>query len=127
MATDQGDLFGNTHARADDPDTSKETAESLDVTRQALRVLWAYAGGKALLDHEAYKLVGFADGRTSHQRCSDLRERGMIVRVGTGTTPFGKPAQLCRITQRGREYLRDSVRPRPEQDITAERLKPSPR
>lgn len=127
MATDQGDLFGNPHARASDPDTSQETAESIDVTRQALRVLFAYAGGKALLDHEAYRLVGFPEGRTSHQRCSDLRERGMIVRVGQGTTPFGKPAQLCRITDRGRQYLRDSVRPQPTQDITAERLKPSPR
>ena len=115
---DQGDLFGNPHARKGDPETSHETAESIDITAQALRVLLAYSDGQPLLDHDAYKKVGFADGRTSHQRCSDLRERGYIVRVGTGTTPFGKPGQVCQITDLGRRYLRNSFKPRPEQNIT---------
>jgi hypothetical protein len=99
---------GIPHSRITDPDTSRESAETTDISRQALRVLWAYTDGEPHLDHEAYKIAGFPSGRTSHQRCSDLRNAGYIVRTGErAKTPYGKNGYLCQITARGyRYYLR---------------------
>ena len=72
------------HARATDPDTS-HAAVPFNITEQALRVLWAYAHGDQLIDHDAYQLVGLDNGeRFAHQRCSDLRRWDMIVRTGKG-------------------------------------------
>lgn len=100
----QLDLFE--HARRYDPDTSKETARRVRITSQAIKVLYAYRlAGRALLDHDAYKLAGFPAGRTSHQRCSDLRHFGFIERTGRGVTPSGNSGYVCMITKRGLAYL----------------------
>lgn len=100
-------LFDHPHARNSDPDTSHEAAEQLNITAQAIRVLQAYATGDELIDHEAYRIVGFPPGRTSHQRCSDLRDRGYIARTGERRlTPSGKAAYVCRITEAGIGFLR---------------------
>jgi hypothetical protein len=95
------------HARRLDPDTSKETARRIKILSQATTVLKAYAiTGRELIDHDAYRLAGFPTGRTSHQRCSDLRYWGYIEPVGKrGLTPSGHTAQLCRITELGIRYL----------------------
>jgi hypothetical protein len=96
-----------THARRYDPDTSRDTARRIRILSQAVTVLRAYAiTGRELIDHDAYRLAGFPGGRTSHQRCSDLRDWGFIERVGKrGLTPSGHSAHLCRITELGVRYL----------------------
>lgn len=96
-----------THARRYDPDTSKETARRIRILSQARKVLKVYAvTGRELLDHEAYRLAGFPAGRTSHQRCSDLRTWGYIERVGKrGLTPSGHTGHLSAITELGIRYL----------------------
>jgi hypothetical protein len=100
------DLFSYyPHARGDDPDTSHE-AVPVNITAQALRVLYAYRDDDAMLDHTAYRLVGLGVSRFTHQRCSDLRAANLIERTGErGRTPSGKAGYLCRITQAGHDYL----------------------
>jgi hypothetical protein len=95
------------HARRYDPDTSRDTARRIRILSQATTVLKAYAiTGRELLDHDAYRLAGFPVGRTSHQRCSDLRAWGYIERTGKrGLTPSGHTGHLCRITELGIRYL----------------------
>ena len=80
---------------------------SIDITAQALRVLRAYhETDRALLDHDAYRLVGLGVNRLCHQRCSDLRTKGLIARTGDrARTPSGKSGYLCRITTTGRRFL----------------------
>lgn len=95
------------HARRYDPDTSKETARRISYWSQAVRVLRAYAStGRELTDHDAYRLAGFPVGRTSHQRCSDLRDKGYIVITGNrGLTPSRHSARLCKITELGMRFI----------------------
>jgi len=100
--------FAGPHSRNNDPATSHAGAPALkDITAQALKVLWAYAHvNRPLIDHEAYRLVGMAAAGFAHQRCSDLREAGFIVRTGaTARTPSNKSAYVCVITDAGRAYL----------------------
>jgi hypothetical protein len=95
-----------THARRYDPDTSHATARRIKITSQARRVLRAYAiTGRELTDHDAYRLVGFPTGRTSHQRCSDLRDWGFIERTTRGLSPSRHSAWQCRITELGVRFL----------------------
>jgi len=102
-------VFPWPHARRTDPQTSKDTAARIDISAQAWRVLQAYKTGRALLDHDAYKLVGIAEEnqkRFAHQRCSDLRANGLIERTGDrGVTPSGNTGYLCRITQEGKNFI----------------------
>lgn len=94
------------HARASDPETSHEAAASINISAQAWTVLQAYKTGRALLDHDAYKLVGLGSNRLCHQRCSDLRSANLIERTGErGETPSGKSGYLCRITPLGLAYV----------------------
>lgn len=92
-----------THARRYDPDTSHRTARRIKLRSQAIRVLNVYVRtGRDLCDFEAYRLAGFPPGRTSHQRCSDLRDWGLIYRTGErGQTPSGNSAHRCRASELG--------------------------
>ena len=112
MNDDEDDLFGykpEKHARRLDPDTSKDTARRMHIRAQALIVLRAYASGREILDHSAYRIAGFPPGRTSHQRCSDLRQWGWIERTGTrAQTPSGHSGFVCRITPLGMRVLLNS-------------------
>jgi hypothetical protein len=105
----QFDLFGDEpekRARRHDPDTSKDTARRIKIRSQCLQVLRGYRNGQALIDHDAYRLAGFPPGRTSHQRCSDLRDFGWIARTGDrGPTPSGHSGYKCRITEAGMRVL----------------------
>lgn len=105
---DDDDLFGfEPHARRGDPSTSHEAVPK-NISKQALRVLFAYEDGDDLLDHTAYRRVGMdrANARLAHQRCSDLRFANLIVRTGArALTPSGKSGYLCRITPAGHAYL----------------------
>jgi len=104
---DHPDLFDWSRARTSDPATSHEAAESIDISAQALTVLRAYRYNAPLLDHDAYRLAGFAPGRVTHQRCSDLRRAGLIARTGgRARTPSGRSGYLCQITPDGVNYLR---------------------
>jgi hypothetical protein len=105
------DLFEYAHARATDPATSHEAAASVPVTAQALRVLRAYQEhARPLLDHDAYRLVGLGGNRLCHQRCSDLRTKGLIERTGDrAMTPSGKSGYVCVITPKGRAFLTGSA------------------
>jgi len=105
MKDDDDDLFS--HARRSDPATSHEAVPK-NISAQALRVLWGYRDGDAILDHAAYTRVGMdkTSSRLAHQRCSDLRRAGHIERTGErGRTPSGKAGYLCRITPTGLDYL----------------------
>lgn len=95
------------HARRHDPDTSRETARRIKMTSQAARVLRVYCTtGRELIDHDAYRLAGFPAGRTSHQRCSDLRVWGFIERTGKrGMTPSGHGAYTCKATELGMRWI----------------------
>lgn len=94
------------HARRTDPDTSWRTARRIKMTSQAARILRAYASNRELIDHDAYRLSGFKPGRTSHQRCSDLRVWGFIERTGNrGMTPSGHSAYASKITELGYRWL----------------------
>jgi hypothetical protein len=100
------DLFSYAHARASDPATSHEAAESIDITKQAKLILRSYRDGSALLDVDAYRRAGFPPHACDGQRCSDLRTAGFIERTGArAQTPSGKSGYLCRITARGLAYL----------------------
>jgi hypothetical protein len=104
----QLDLFGGPEERArrHDPDTAKATARRIKVYSEALKVLQAYKiAGRALTDHDAYNLAGYSPKRFSHRRCTDLRQAGLIVRVGTGLSEFRHSAMLCQITAAGMELL----------------------
>lgn len=95
------------HARASDPDTSHDAVPA-DITRQARLVLQSYKCGTPLLDHDAYARAGFGPNARDGQRCSDLRQAGLIKRTGErATTPSGKKGYLCRITAAGLAYLND--------------------
>lgn len=95
------------HARRYDPDTSKETARRIRILSQAKKVLKAYAiTGRELTDHDAYRLAGFPPGRTSHQRCSDLRDWGYIALTGKrALSPSRHSARTSRITELGIRFL----------------------
>ena len=101
------DAEPETHARRYDPDTSKETARRIAYPSQAAKVLRAYAvTGRELTDHDAYRLVGFPPGRTSHQRCSDLRDWKFIEPTGNrALSPSRNSARTCRITELGVRFL----------------------
>jgi hypothetical protein len=94
-------VFPGPHVRTSDPDTSR-MAVPANITLQAMKVLFAYRTGLALLDIEAYARVHMV----GHQRCTDLRRAGFIERVGKKLMPSGKPGYLCRITTAGRDFLR---------------------
>ena len=104
---DDEDAEPETHARRWDPDTSKETARRIAYTSQAAVVLKPYAiTGRELTDHDAYRLAGFPPGRTSHQRCSDLRVWGFIALTGNrAMTPSRNSARTCAITELGMRFL----------------------
>jgi hypothetical protein len=97
------------HARRTDPQTSHDAVRRVDISAQAWRVLQAYKDGRLLLDHDAYRIVGLVpegQKRFAHQRCSDLRDAGLIERTGSrGITPSGNTGHLCRITQEGRNFI----------------------
>jgi hypothetical protein len=83
-------------------DTLARTARRVRPHSHAARVLRAYLTGRALIDHDAYRLAGFPTGRTSHQRCSDLRDLGLIERTPQrGLTPTGHSAWKSTITAAG--------------------------
>jgi hypothetical protein len=94
-------LFPGPHARVADPATS-HMAIPEKLTAQAFKVLMAYRTGLLLLDHEAYARVGM----TGHQRCTDLRRAGFIVRVDRKQMPSGKDGYRCRITLAGVAWLK---------------------
>lgn len=102
MSEDWPDLFDDPpHARRSDPDTSHD-AVPVNITQQAWDVLQAYRDGAVLIDEQAYWRVGME----GHQRCSDLRQRGLIVDTRMrGRTQKGKSAMLCRITQAGLDWI----------------------
>ena len=104
---DEDDEDSRSRARRYDPDTSKETARRIAYTSQAIVVLKPYAiTGRELTDHDAYRLAGFPPGRTSHQRCSDLRDWGFIALTGArAMTPSRNSARTCRITELGVRFL----------------------
>lgn len=103
---DWPDLFTWRHARAGDPSTSHEAIPK-NITAQALRILHAYRTGRPLLDVDAYELAGYGPNARDGQRCSDLRQCGLIQRTGErATTPSGKKGHLCRITPAGLAFLR---------------------
>jgi hypothetical protein len=66
-----------------------------------------YVAGPAQTDHAAYAAAGLDMVATAgRQRCSDLRHLGYIVRTGEkGTTPAGRSAHLCAITEAGLDAL----------------------
>lgn len=92
--------MGGWHSRLGDPDTSRDAVPK-NLTKQALKVLRAYASGRRLLDYEAYEMVGMV----GHQRCSDLRHLGYIERVGKKLMPSKKTGYTCKITARGLAFL----------------------
>jgi hypothetical protein len=98
---EQGDFFKSPHARDSDVDTSKIAAEGIDITKQARKIIRSYADGSALLDEEAYR----RQDMEGHQRCSDLRAEGLIVRVDKKLTDHASPGYRCVITDRGRDFL----------------------
>jgi len=93
------------HARNSDPDTSHDTAASINMNRQRHRVLRTYYRHRppdGMIDHEAYVRAGITVSGWTHQRCSDLRQAGWIARTGSkGITPSNKPAHRCAITPEG--------------------------
>lgn len=95
------------HARRFDPDTSKETARRIRIMSQAVKVLKAYAiTGRELTDHDAYRLAGFPPGRTSHQRCHDLRYWGYVALTGRrALSPSRHSARTSIITELGMRFL----------------------
>lgn len=99
-------VFNFPHARRSDPNTSKAAAASIDISAQAWKILQVYKSGRELLDHDAYELAGYGPNARDGQRCSDLREAGLIARTGNrGITPSGKAGHLCRITQEGKNFI----------------------
>ena len=108
MMDDDPDLFGDKpHARRSDPNTSHLAAASVRMTAQCIQILKVYATTQyPITDHNAYQLAGFDPKDHARQRCSDLRQKGLIVRTGDcGITPSGKSAKKCQITDAGREWL----------------------
>ena len=94
-------------ARRYDPDTSKDTARRIKLLSQAIKVLKAYAiTARELTDHDAYRLAGFPPGRTSHQRCADLRDWGYIALTGKrALSPSHHSARTSVITELGLRFL----------------------
>jgi len=95
-------LFRNT-----DPSTSRKAAEQVAPRRgtQMARLLAVYADASlGLTDDRAGQRAGLA---TAHKRCSDLRNRGLIVDTGTTRlTLTGSQGMVCVITAKGQEALK---------------------
>lgn len=94
------------HARAADPATSREAAQRVNITEQAARILDAYRAGP-VIDEAAYARARFPPEARDGQRCSDLRQAGLIARTGErAKTSSGRKAYVCALTEAGREALR---------------------
>ena len=112
------------HARATDPETSDEAADTVDVPRAQRAVLlamsvWERANGTdgitygKLIDQARHmaRTVGMHTDQSIRSRCSELEKLGYIETVTDPTT--GKPAiahtkyhracRLHRLTKRGRD------------------------
>jgi hypothetical protein len=95
--------------RGGDPDTSFTAAASVDVSASALKVLRIYGRPTVdtILDYDAYQLAFTNLASGIGARCADLRRNGLIERTGEkAKTPSGRAGYLCRITEKGRAYLR---------------------
>jgi hypothetical protein len=95
--------------RRGDPDTSFTAAASVNVSASALRVLRIYGRPSVdrILDYDAYQLAFTHLASGIGARCADLRRNGLIERTGEkAKTPSGREGYLCRITEKGRAYLR---------------------
>lgn len=96
-------------ARHTDPDTSKRAADNARhrAPNQRERLLAAYARNGALLDSDAAKVAGLYGTRSCWwKRCSELRQLGYTLEVGTRVDPETRSeGMVCEITELGREYL----------------------
>lgn len=89
-------------ARTTDPETSHQAAKQNAPRRatHAMRILRAYLEGPQT-DEQAAIWAQIPGG---WKRCSDLRRLGYIVPTGeTALTSYGASANICRITDLGRE------------------------
>ena len=99
-------------ARHDDPDTSQISGE---LTRQgqerihcALLLLAYDESDEALADVEAIENAGLSDRKSPWRRCTTLRKRGYIKRVGQAWNhETRRPVMLCSITELGRMVARN--------------------
>jgi hypothetical protein len=97
------------HARTTDPSTSHAADRANRPKResQAIKLLRAYAEWGEMTDEEAALKAGIVGG---WKRCSDLRNWKAIVPTGDlRQTSMGVQAQVCGITQLGREMLDQRV------------------
>ena len=97
------------HARATDPATSHGADHANRPKResQAVKLLRANAEWGPMTDEEAARKAGIVGG---WKRCSDLRNAKAIVATGDlRQTSMGVAAQVCAITELGRETLGQRV------------------
>jgi hypothetical protein len=106
LALDFGLFAAEQHnARTTDPETSHKADRANAPRRasQATRILRAYLDGPQT-DEQASEIAGVPNG---WKRCSDLRRLGYIIPTGeTAVTSYGVEANVCRITDLGREVAR---------------------
>ena len=93
-------------ARATDPHTSHLAASHARVRAQTQlgRLLATYLnqqGAEALTDEMAAHLTGLPVRSCWWKRCSELRDMGLIERVGTGRSSLGEQVMTCKITRLG--------------------------
>lgn len=105
--TDLLDLLASTHARTDDPDTSKAAAARLSDKATMMRKLLKCFSVRSLTSDEAVWLAGYLPADGAWKRVSDLAAKGLIEDTGERRPGDSGRAQMVRrITDKGREALR---------------------
>lgn len=96
-----------THARTSDPATSHIAAHALsDKTTMMRTLLTTYAKVGPLTAEDAAEFAGYDPRDGAWKRVSDLKRNGWIEPTGaTRPGSSGRPQQVCRITDEGREQL----------------------
>lgn len=121
---DQPSLFDKTDprvipSRKSDPDTSHTAARNIVVKAGTQRAYLLQAFDRARLDgkdgltdeHAMMWTNGLAHPHSEYsKRCSELREAGLIEPTGeTRNGSSGQARMVSRITERGRQWIRDNA------------------
>lgn len=97
-------------SRNSDPATSHKAERRHRMTwnSQQFRILTAFDKYGPLCDEEAGELTGLAQNRACYwKRCSELRQLGYIMPIGTCESTTGNEVTLSEITSAGRQALAD--------------------
>lgn len=106
MAQPPGDLplftWASTHTHKTDPETSTQAAIKVEATAKgdALKILEVFKRFGLLTADEAAEKLGWQDVYKARRRCSDLKNKGLIVDSGERRpSSNGNPSVVWRVVE----------------------------